>query len=201
MLNSYLDFYFEVIKKAYNSRYGNGNDVRFVNLWLFALFSNFILITSSGKHLEVISYAHLVSILYKLITSAKDTNALSIGFDHSRKRRRDEFTNNKNLEGKYHLRIMLKDVLSLAEQQEIATYRLGYKSTLTRSKDDAVIDKAAGSADARLKIDHLHWYVPRYTPSIQQQVMLSKQTLSKTPTELSYVERSVFMKEVNNQNL
>ena len=34
-----------------------------------------------------------------------------------------------------------------------------------------------------------------------QQSNLSKQILSKTPTELRYVERSVFMKEVNNQNL
>ena len=54
---------------------------------------------------------------------------------------------------------------------------------------------------ARLRIDHIHWYVPHYTPSIQQQSTLSKQFLSKTPTELRYVERSVFMKEVNNQNV
>ena len=49
------------------------------------------------------------------------------------------------------------------------------------------------------KIDHFHWYVPHYTPSIQQQSILSKQILSKTPTELRYVERSVFTKEVKNQ--
>ena len=73
--------------------------------------------------------------------------------------------------------------------------------TLTRNKDDAVIDKAGGIADARIRIDHIHWYVPHFTPSIQQQSTLSKQILSKTPTELRYVERSVFMKEVNNQNL
>ena len=30
---------------------------------------------------------------------------------------------------------------------------------------------------------------------------LFKQILSKTPTELRYVERSVFMKQVDNQNL
>ena len=38
-------------------------------------------------------------------------------------------------------------------------------------------------------------------PSIQQQGILPKQVSSKTPTELRYVERSVFMKEINNQNL
>ena len=36
---------------------------------------------------------------------------------------------------------------------------------------------------------------------ISQQAILSKQILSKVPTELQYVERSVFMKEVNTQNL
>ena len=30
---------------------------------------------------------------------------------------------------------------------------------------------------------------------------MSKQILNKTPTELRYVERSVFMKEVNNQKV
>ena len=41
LLNSYLDLDFEVIKKGDNSRYGNGNDIRLVNLAPIALFSNF----------------------------------------------------------------------------------------------------------------------------------------------------------------
>ena len=165
------------------------------------MFSNFKLTTSSGKHLEDISHAHLVSLMYKLITSSKDSNDLSIGFDHSRNRRRDELALNKNIKGKYHVKIMLKDVFGFAEHQEKATYGLGYKLTLTRNKDDAVIDKANATADSRIKIDHIHWYVPHYTPSIQQQSILSKQILSRTPTELRYNERPVFLKEVKNQNL
>ena len=55
-------------------------------------------------------------------------------------------------------------------------------------------------ADSRNKIDHFQSYLPQCTRSIPQQVILSEQTLSKTPTELRYNERSVFMKEVNNQN-
>ena len=99
------------------------------------------------------------------------------------------------------MKILLKDVFGFAEHQEKATYGLGYKLTLTRNKDDAVIDKGNAIADARIRIDHIHWYVPHYTSSIQQQSTLSKQILSTTPTELRYVERSVFMKEVNNQNI
>ena len=200
-MNSYLDLSFEVIKRADNSRYANANDIRLVNLGPVALFSNLRLTRSSGKHLKYISHAHLVSLMYKLKTSSKDSNDSTIGFDHSRNKRRDELALNKNIKGKYHVKIMLKDVFGFEEHQEKATYGLGYKLTLTRNKDDAVIDKAGGIADARIRIDHIHWYVPHYTPSIQQQSTLSKQILSKTPTELRYVERSVFMKEVNNQNL
>ena len=166
-----------------------------------ALFSNFKLTTSSGKHIEDISHAHLLSLMYKLITSSNNSDDLSNGFDRSMARRRDEMTNNKRVKGKYHVRIMLKNVFGFADCQEKATYELGYKLTLTRNKDEAVIDKVAGIAEARIKIDHIHWYVPHYTPSMSQQAIMSKQILNKTPTELRYVERSGFMKEVTNQNV
>ena len=200
LLNSYLDLNFEVIKKADDSRYKNGDDIKLVNLGPIALF-NFKLTTSSGKHLEDISHAHLVSSMYRLITSIKNSDDLSIGFGRSPNRRKDELALNKSVKGKYHVRIMLKDIFGFAEGQEKATYGLGYKLTLTRNKDEAVIDKVAGIADARIKIDHIHWYLPHYTPSVSQQAIMSKQTLNKTPTELRYIERSVFMKEMNNQNL
>ena len=86
-MNSYLDLNFEAIKKADDSRYGNGNDIRLINLGPIALFSTFKLTTSSGKHLEDINHAHLVSLMYKLITSSKGSDVLSIGFDRSSARR------------------------------------------------------------------------------------------------------------------
>ena len=110
LLNSYLDLNFEVIKKADNSRYGNGNDIRLVNLGPIDLFSNFKLTTSSRKHLEDISHAHLVSLMYKLITSSKNSDDLSIGFDHSRARRQDEMTNKKRVKCRYRVGNMLKDI-------------------------------------------------------------------------------------------
>ena len=94
--------------------------------------------------------------MYELINSAKDVDDLSFGFDRSRDGRKQELTKNKNVKFKNHLRIMLNDVFGFAEHQEKATYGLGYKATLTRKNDDAVIDKAAGNADARNKSDHIH---------------------------------------------
>ena len=201
LLCSYVLLNFEVIKKADDSRYADGDDIQLINLGPLAIFSKFKLTTSSGKHLEDINNAHILSLMYKVISSAKDSNDLSIGFDHSHNRWKDELTANKSVKGKYHLKILHKDVFGFAECQEKATYGLGYKLTLTGNKDDAVIDKAGGIADARIRIDHIHLYVPHYTPCIQQQSILSNQIFKKMPTELRYVERSVFMKEVNNQNL
>ena len=121
--------------------------------------------------------------------------------DRSRNRRKDELDQNKNVKGKYQVRIKLKDVFGFAEHQEKATCGLGYRITLRRKKDVAVIDKAGGPADARIKTDYIHWYVLHYIPSMQQQSIISQESLNKTPTELRYVERSVFVKEMNNQNV
>ena len=117
-LFSYLDLPFEVIKKADNSRYANGKDVKLVNLGPIALFKSFKLTMSSGKHVEDINHAQIVSLMYKLETSAKDTDDLSIGFDRDRNSRRGELTNNRNMKVKHHIRILLTDVFGVAEHQE-----------------------------------------------------------------------------------
>ena len=71
-----------------------------------------------------------------------------------------------------------------------------YKLTLTKNTDNALLNKDNAVNNARIKINALEWYVPHYTPSIDQQSILFKQIKDKTPTQLYYPERSVFMKEV-----
>ena len=200
LLNSYLELNFDVLHAVTNNRYVDGNDIRLVNLGPIALFSNYKLTSASGKHLENIDHAHIVSLMYKRLTSSKGSDDLSIGFDRDRTRRRNELTNNKNIKGKYHIRVYLKDVFGFAEYQEKGTYGLGYKLTLTRNTDNAVLNKANAINNGKIKINAIEWYVPHYTPSMQQQSILSKQILNKTPTQIQYPERSVFMKEVNTQN-
>ena len=202
LLNSYLELNFDVLHAAApNNRYADGNDIRLVNLGPIALFSNYKLTTSSGKHLENIDHAHIVSLMYMLLSSSKGSDDLSIGFDRDRARRRNELTNNKNIKGKYHIRIYLKDVFGFAEYQEKGTYGLGYKLTMTRNSDNAVLNKGNAINLGKIKINALEWYVPHYTPSMQKQSILSDQILNKTPTQIQYPERSVFMKEVNTQNV
>ena len=139
------------LQKTDNSRYANGNDIRLANLGPIALSSNLKLTTSSGKHLEDISHSHIVSLMYKLITSNKNSYVLSIGFDRNHNRSKDELVPKEQTKGKYHLRIMLKDIFGFVGSQEKANDGRVYKLTLTRKKDVAVIDKTAGTADARIK--------------------------------------------------
>ena len=200
LLNSYIELNFNVLHAGTNNRYADGNNIRLINLGPNALFSNYKLTTSSGKHLENIDHAHIVSLMYKLLTSSKGSDDLSIGSDRDRNRRQRELTNKKTRKGKYHVRIYSKDVFGFAEYQEKGTYGLGYKLTLTRNTDNAVLNKNNAINNGRIKINAIERYVPHYTPSMQQQSILSKQILNKTPTEINYPERSVFMKEVNTQN-
>ena len=118
LLKSYLDFNCNVLHAATNIRYAGKNHIKLVNLGPIALFSKFRLTASSNKHGEDINHAHIVRLLYKLITSAKNTDDLYIGFDRHCAGRQRELTNNKNEEGKYHLRIMLRDFYGFAEHQK-----------------------------------------------------------------------------------
>ena len=61
------------------------------------------------------------------------------------------------------------------------------------NKDNAV-------NNAKIKINALEWYVPHYTPNLDEYNKIMIQIKHKTPTTLHYPERSVFMKEVNTQN-
>ena len=200
MLNSYLDLIFDVLLAVTGNRYTDGNDVRLVNLGPIALSSSYMSTASSGKHLEDFSHAHIVSLMYKLITSARDTDGLNIGFDRDSYRRKPELINIETIKGKYHVRNMLKDVFGFAEHEKRATYGLGYKLNLTRNSYNSVVKKANATNNARIKINRFEWYLPHYTPSMEQQKTISKQTSGKITTQLQYVERFAFMKEVNTRN-
>ena len=95
MLNSYPQLNFDVLKAATDNRYADGGDIRLVNLAVIALFSICKLATISGKQLEEINHALIVSFLYKLLTSSRGSDDLSFGFDRSRDRKKRELTINK----------------------------------------------------------------------------------------------------------
>ena len=72
---------------------------------------------------------------------------------------------------------------------------------MIRNSDKAVLNKGNSIKIAKCKINAIDWYVPLYTPSLEQQRVLMQQVVDKIPTELRYPERSVFMKKVKTQNI
>ena len=71
---------------------------------------------------------------------------------------------------------------------------------MNRNTDNAVLNKINTTNNAKIKINSLERYVPHYSPSLEEYNKLQIQFKQKTPTNLHYPERSVFMKEVNTQN-
>ena len=194
LLNSYLELNFDVLRVDNSNRYVDANDIRLVNLGPIALFSNYKLTTSSGKHLEDISHAHIVSLMYKLLTSSKDSDDLSIGFDRNHDKRKRELSNNKNIKGKYHIRIYLKDIFGYAEHQEKGTYGVGYKLTLTRNTDNAVLNKDNIVVNGRVKINSLDWYVPHHSPNLEEYTKLMTQ-IKKKYSNITSLSRTICFHE------
>ena len=188
LLNRFLNLNVHLVQAGTNKRYVDGNDTRLVSLGSIALFSNHKLTVSSGKHSEDIIHPHIVSLMYKILTSCRGSDDLSTSFNRDRNTRQRELTNNRNHKGKYHLTSILEDVFGFAEHQEKATYGLGYKLIITRNSDEAVLNKSDEINIGKIKINGIEWYVPHYIGSTSQKTILSKQILSKVPTELQYVE-------------
>ena len=53
---------------------------------------------------------------------------------------------------------------------------------------------------AKIVIKDIGWYIPHFTPSSENQQIMMDQLLNKDPTELYYMERIVFKKDVNTNN-
>ena len=116
---------------------------------------------------------------------------MSIGFDRDRERNKRELTNSKNVKGKYHVTIMLKEFLSFAVHQERGTYGLGYRLTLTRNSDNALLNKGNALNNAKIISNNIDWMLPTFKPNLEQQNIIMNQIVKKMAIRLRYIERSI----------
>ena len=196
--NSYISLEFEVLKND-DTRYADGDQISLVNFGPVALFSEAKLTTSSGKHLEKVDNLHPISLMYKLLTSNQQTSQLMYGFEESQATRRQELTTNKTEKRTFFVRIKLKDLFGFADQEKI-TYGLGYSLTLKRNNNNDSIIRDNGVDAAKINKKDISWYIPHYVPSLENQQLKMDQILDKDPTEVYYMERIVFRKDVNTNN-
>ena len=108
---------------------------------------------------------------------------------------------NKHLdrERNFFVRIKLKDLFGFADQEK-TTYGLGYTLTLKRNSSNDVVFRTNGVDAAKVLVKDISWYIPHYVPSLETQQLVMDQILNKDPTELKYIERTVFRKDVNTNN-
>ena len=196
--NSFISLEFEVLKND-DTRYADGDQISLVNFGPVALFSEAKLTTSSGKHLEKVDNLHPICLMHKLLTSNQQTSQLMYGFEESQATRRQELTNNKTEKGTFFVRIRLSDIFGFADQEKI-TYGLGYTLMLKRNNNNDPIIRDNAITAAKINIKDISWYIPHYVPSLENQQLVMNQILDKDPTELYYIERVVFRKDVNTNN-
>ena len=79
--------------------------------------------------------------------------------------------------------------------------------TLQRNSDTHILSHPPGVDDAakralagRVIINDISWYVPHFTPSVPNQKLMLTHITNKTPTELSYIKRPSYMKDVTTEN-
>ena len=84
---------------------------------------------------------------------------------------------------------------------------MGYKIILQRSSDNQAIGHPAQASVAtnlslagRVIKEDLSWYVPHYTPNISNQNLMLGHIVSNAATELSFIKRSSYMKDVTTKN-
>ena len=196
--NSYISLEFEIFKND-NTRYADGDQISLVNFGPVALFSEAKLTTSSGKYSEKVDNLHPISLMYKLLTSNQQTSQLMYEFEESQATGRQELTTNKTEKGTFFVRIELTDIFGFADQEKI-TYGLGYSLTLKRNNNNDPIIRDNGVDAAKINIKDISWYIPHYTPSMENQQLVMDQILDKDPTEIYYMERIVIRKDVNTNN-
>ena len=172
-----------------------------------ALFIKCRLTSSSGKEVEEIDNSHVNFLMYKLKSSSRDSDVLSIGFHRSNEARGRKWTNNKKAKSDYNGRSYLKDFFGLAEHQDNCSYGLGYKLTLQRRSDNHVLSHPAPANDAAnlalaggVFTKDLSCYIPSYTPRISDRKLMLGHIVSEIAAELSYIKRSSYMEDVTAEN-
>ena len=90
-------------------------------------------------------------------------------------------TNNKNVKVKIMLDLCSGLFLVLRNTKKKNTFGRRYKQIPTRNIDTAVLNKAESATDPKIVISSTDQFVTHYTPSLEQQALLSNQNHVKHP--------------------
>ena len=126
MKDCYLELDVNVTHRAGgHARYADGDHIKLVNLGSFASFGKYRLRNASVKEKEEIDNAHVICLMYRLLSSSGDNDDFSVGFNGSIETLETELANIEGTKGNYLVRVYLKDVFAFAEHHDTCTYGLG----------------------------------------------------------------------------
>ena len=149
--------------------------------------------------MEKVDNLHIIDIRHELLTSQQQTSELMYGSEESHATRRLELTTNKTEKGTFFVNIKLIVLFGFTDHEKV-TYGLGYTLTLKRKINNDPIIRDNGTDAAKTVIKDIGWYIPQYTPSLENQQIMMDQLLNKDPNELYFIVRIVFRKDVNTIN-
>ena len=70
---------------------------------------------------------------------------------------------------------------------------------MKRNMDNSVLSRNAGTVDGKIDIKDISWFIHHYNPSVIIQDLFNQQILTKMPTEIPYIKRSLCSKHVQKQ--
>ena len=114
LTNSYLYSKIYAVDATTNNRHAFGKERWLVSKDLIASSSTYKRSYCRKEHLEDTSHAHVLCLMYKLLTTNSGCDDLSFGFVRNRDNKELELINNKTVAGKYHVEICY--MISLALQ-------------------------------------------------------------------------------------
>ena len=223
--DAFISIDLQVVKAADDSLYADNNAISLVNLGGIALFSEASLSTSSRKQLERIDHVYQSSLMYKMLASSENDESLyfvkddgvalvqpapdadatahvpgnisdtTIAFN----KRRNRLINDNPEKGTLFLTIPLSEIFGFALHQDKITYGLGFSLTLKRASNDNAIYRTIGHA-GKIIIKDIALNVPHYTPSLENQLLVTEHVNSSSLTNMSYIERVMSTKSVDGNN-
>ena len=143
-----IKFYFKVCQNSsLDGDFELAGLIRFVYVLFVSFSREYQLFTRVGKHLKRIERnAHIISLMYNLLTLSKDSIDFSLRFDEKNARCKLAMTDDKiaHNSGRFPVKTYPKDVFRFADQRKIGIYGLGQNITINRDLVDKVINYPNG---------------------------------------------------------
>ena len=135
--------------------------------------------------------------MYKTQTKAGGHHDLSIGFDGDLDERAEKSITGKNNHGQRHLtNLLIYWVVFLFPNHQQKTA----KKSLKKDSNHTELSRHAGTVNGKIDIKNKNWFVSHFTQSTIESDLLNEQNLTKYPTEIADIERSVTSKIVQQQD-